>query len=270
MLKYLGHKTSYWEKNKPKQIGDQKVTTDDWDNIIRILNRINKCVSLNKIASHYEKKKDRALYKNFLAFKNSKTQIQALKEHSSFMTYIYDQDKKRQDNIDNKARQIITNVSLVFTFIAFSSAIILNKDNYVKGVSEYSLLTVSVALIIALIAIILAVLCLDVKKYSRPRQEIVFDPKYRLEEDFLRQKVSDFFFTLYVNTDTNSKKSNYVKFANWLFIISIGLIGFFTILNLYAIKVRNDKPTEKTIQEIKIKDTIDVKIIKPKDQCCGQ
>lgn len=270
MIKFLGHRTKYWEKNKLKQIGDQKVSTDDWNNIIRILKRINKCVSYNKIARHFEKKTTRKLYKNFLSFKNSRTQIQALKEHSSLMTYIYDQEKKRQDNIDNKARQIITNVSLVFTFIAFSSAIILNKDNYVKGVSEYSLLTASIALIVALIAIILAVRCLDVKKYSRPKQEIVFDPKYRLEEDFLRQKVTDFFFSLYINTDTNSKKSNYIKFANWLFIVSIGLIGIFTILNLYAIKIRNDKPTEKTIQEIKIKDTIDVKIIKPKDKCRGQ
>lgn len=270
MIKYLGHSTKYWKKNRPKQIGDQKVTTDDWNKILIILERIKKCVSFNKIAGHYEKKKERELYKNFLSFKNSRTQIQALKEHSSLMTYIYDQEKKRQDNIDNKARQIITNVSLIFTFIAFSSAIILNKDNYVKGISEYSLLTVLVALIIALIAIILAVRCLDVKKYSRPRQEIVFDPKYRLEEDFLRQKVSDFFLSLYVNTETNSKKSNYIKFANWLFIISIGLIGLFTILNLYSIKVRNDKPIEKTVQEIKIKDTVDVQIIKQKDKCCGQ
>lgn len=265
MLKLLGHKTIYWEQNKPGQIADQKVTTDDWNSIIRILKRINKYVSYNKIANHYEKKKARELNKNFLSFKNSRTQIQALKEHASLMTYIYDQEKKRQDNIDNKARQIITNVSLIFTFIAFSSAIILNKDNYENGVSEYSLLTVLVALIIALTAIILAVKCLDVKRYSRPKQEIVFDPKYRLEEDFLRQKVTDFFFALYINTATNSKKSIYIQFANWLFMVSIGLIGLFTVFNVYAIKLRNDKPTEKTIQEIKIKDTIEIKIIKSKD-----
>lgn len=268
MLKFLGHRTKYWEKNKPKQIGDIKITKDDWDNIIFILKRINKCVSYNKIAKHYAKINDRQLYKNYLSFINSKTQIQALKEHASLMTYIYDQEKKRQDNIDNKARQIITNVSLVFAFIAFSSTIILNKDNYVKDISGYSLLTVFIALIFALIAIIIAVRCLDVKTYSRPREEIVFDPKYKLEEDFLRKKISDFFFSLYLNTGTNSKKSNYIKFANWLFIISIGFIGLFTILNLYAIKVRNDKPTEEKIQEIKIKDTIDVKIINLKDKCC--
>jgi hypothetical protein len=262
MLKSLPHTKEYWEKNKPKRVGDQKVTTDDWNKVLLLLKRFNKNVSFDRIAKYYEKVKDRELTRNYLSFMNSRTAIAGLKEHTAFMTYIYDQEKKRQDNIDNKARQIISNISLVFTFIAFSSAILLSKDNYVKGISGYSFLSVIISLIIALTVLVIAILCLNVRTYSRPRQEIIFDPKYRGEEDFLRQKVSDFFFTLYVNTDTNTKKTKYIKVANWLFIISIGFIGVFTVLNLYSLKYRNENPIEKAVQEMKVKDTINVKIVK--------
>lgn len=249
MLKFIPHKPEYWKKNRPKEINGQNINLQNWNDIIAIFERRKKAISFNMIIKVYEKKKERETYEKFLTYKKSKTPLQLLKEHSIFLTYLYDQEKKRQDNIDNKARQIITNVSLLFAFIAFSSAIILNKDNYVKAINESALVTVLIALTIAVIAVIIAIACLNMKDYSRPPLNIIFEKENQIEEDFFRARIFNFISSLYVNTKTNSRKTVRLKLSNWLIAISISLIGLFTILNIYSIKIRNIKQSVKIIQE---------------------
>jgi len=261
MLK-LKHSSKYWKKNFQVYKLDKISTPDNWNNFVNILARYPKKINLNEIIKYFERIKNRTFRKLFMDY-NKDEDIKALKEHVSFITYLYDQEKKRQENIDNKARQIITNVSLIFTFIAFSSAIILVKDNYVQTTNNFSIFAVGFALLFALIAIIIAVYCLDFKKYNRPLPDQIFNKENRAEDKYFKQKITSFYYALSINTDTNEHKTYLVKLANYLLIISIFLIGVFTMLNLYSIKLRNEKPKEKTIQEVKLKDTVYVYVIKP-------
>ena len=258
MLRHIKRKPEYWAKHKPKSIGENKLTTDTWKHLVSVLTRFKKPVSFDRLEKFLEQKGEHQLYKNLIGFRDDKNSIPAIKEHTTHMIYIYDQEKKRQESLDNKAKQIITNVSLLFSVIAFSSAIILNKDNYVLNYTEASIFFVLVGLILALTSLVISVFCLDVKAYNRPKQEVVFDPLYRNEEPFLKQKITDFFFCLYINTKTNTKKSIRIKRANWLFIAALFFVGAFTIINILAIIKRNNKKVETEAMEIKIIDNVPV------------
>lgn len=260
---HFRHKIDYWKKkkNKPLRIGESNVTKDDWNTILSILERFKKPIGFNRISKLYNKISEEKFKKHFLNYLNPETNIEAIKEHSNYLSYLYDQEKKRQENIDSKAKQIITNVSLIFTIIAFSSSIILNKDNYINFITDYSLIIVSISLLFSITSLVIAVLVLDFRRYNRPKQEIVYNEKNYIETQFNKQKVTDFTACLSLNINTNRKKSSRLIFANWSFIISIFFVGLFTFSNLLAIQMRNKTNSKPKIEQVKIIDTIDVNVI---------
>lgn len=231
-----------------------------------ILTRFNKKIGLNRINKLYNRIAFAKEKKLFFKYKDANTQIDAVNEHSTFIIYLYDQEKKRQENTEAKAKQIITNISLLFAIIAFSSTIILNKDNYIPTYSEIGIVSVCIALILAFISLIIAINVSNMKRYSRPRYNIVFDTSNYTSIEFNRTKVIDFTSCYFSNAQNNSKKSSKIIIANKFFIFSILFVSIFTVTNLLALYKKSHMKIESKIEEVRIVNKVSVDVAKPENQ----
>jgi hypothetical protein len=261
MINLLKKDSNYWKKHKPKRIGKSTVSNYDWDYIISVLIRFRKPVNFKRIKKLYRNNEDNEYETKCKAYDKNSMPIEVIREHSIYVSYIYDQEKKRQEGLDNKAKQIITNVSLLFSIIAFSSFVILNRDYSLPYYTVISISLIFTALLLALTSLILAVLCLNVIQYNRPMQEGVFDSTKNTEDNFLKQKTLDFFYCIHTNIKTNEHKARRIRFATWIFISSIFFVSSFTFLNIYTIYNRNSTKIEIVPTNIRILDTIPIKIM---------
>jgi hypothetical protein len=170
-----------------------------------------------------------------MSYSDNPTKIEAIKEHDKYVNYLYDQEKKRQDNIDSKAKQIITNTSTVITIIGL---LITVQTSFFKGKididnSDFYLLISG--LIFLFIALFITVNVLNFKKYRRPFPEIVFKGENRSEESFLRTKIISFHESIILNTSVNSKKSNQLIWVNYVYIFALILVLWLVTKNIYIL-----------------------------------
>jgi hypothetical protein len=241
----LGRKqeSKHWIHKKPFQIYYTTISQFEW---VTIINRIKYPVRLKTLKNsvlHYHK----SLLKNRISgYLNYSTKIEALSEHSSYVQYLYDQEKKRQDNLDSKAKQIITNISLFFSIVAFSSILIFNKENFDVLLSTWSIIIIAIAILLAGLSLFITLLTLDLQKYSRPKQEYIFKKENYSDEDFLRYKIHRFISCTENNSKINNKKSQRIRLASRIFLISMLFVGVFTILNLLTLNRRNIIQQKKT------------------------
>lgn len=256
-MKCLVHTPRYWEQNKPSRLGEYSVPDTEWNNIISILVRLNKSIGYARIRRFYIKRLNRERARQFSNYANPETSIVALKEHFVYVSYLYDQEKKRQETLDSKANQIIINVSVLFGIIAFSSSVILEGKNYMYPYSEISIISIGLSLILAFTTLVIALNVTNARRYCRPREALVFDASNFGEQQFYKQQTMEFSSCLRFNMGVNRGRSSKIIIANWLFTISVLSVFIFTFSNIMALHKKNTNGNSSKVKQIELTNSTD-------------
>lgn len=231
--------TSYWKDHPPASTDGYPLVEKVWEITFSKLKNIRR-IKYTDLYEFYYTCFSYYLHFYHKSYSDNPTKIEAIKEHDKYVNYLYDQEKKRQENIDSKAKQIITNTSTVITIIGLFITVL---TSFFKGKididnSDFYLLISG--LIFLFIALLISVIVLNFKKYSRPFPEIVFKGENRSEESFLRTKIISFHVPIILNTSVNSKKSNRLIWANYIYIFALIFVLWLATKNIYILTKNQD------------------------------
>jgi len=192
-------------------------------------------------------------------YKEKRTKIEAINEHLSSVKFLYEQEKKRQDNIDSKAKQILSNSGIILTiFGALSSYVI--SGNFVSYHS-YNLYGSIAVLVLLISSLVIAIYVLDFKKYSRPTIDLVFNSRNSLTETFLRERIISFIKPIEFNIATNTDKTKKIKISTFLFGLALLIATMLLCLNLFLV---SGSSVKVSVQDVNITNE-SIKIDNP---CC--
>ena len=126
---FIKRTIAYWKKFPPSSTDGYPIVDTVWDITISKLTRVKK-IRYYDLYDFYFKCFNYYLHFYHKSYIDNKSKIEAIREHDKYVNYLYDQEKKRQDNIDSKAKQIITNTSTVITIIGLFVTIL---TSFFKG-----------------------------------------------------------------------------------------------------------------------------------------
>lgn len=274
---FIERKVTYWKNYPPVSTDGYPLIAEVWDITIKKLGRI-KSIRYVDLLEFYYKAFSYYLHFKHKSYLDKKTRIEALKEHDRLISYLYDQEKKRQDVCDSKAKQNISNASIVITIIGLCLTILASFYKDRIEISKYDFYFLILALCFLFLSLALALYVLNFRKYCRPFPEFIFESKSVDEERFLRTKIISFHGPIILNTSANSKKSNWLICSNYAFLFALIMIFGIVTKNLYNLSDKNiirNTPVEKQVLYNRIdskkidstlnilrKDTLKVKIIK--------
>ena len=236
---YIKRATNYWKDFAPASTNGYPTVNNVWEIVFVKLKRISSIKYVDLYEFYFI---CFCYYLHFYhkLYSENPSKIQALKEHDKYVNYLYDQEKKRQETMDSKAKQIITNTSTVITIVGLLVTVL---TSFFKGKidienSDFYLLISG--LLFLFISLIISINVLNFKKYYRPFPELVFSGESRNEETFLRKKIISFHYPIIFNTSINSKKSNKLIWANYTYTIALVLVLWLATKNIYILTKNKD------------------------------
>jgi hypothetical protein len=191
--------------------------------------------------------------------------IDLANKHLQYLKEIYDFQRERQGNIENKNSQLVGQASVIISIIALFIPLLIDKFSNI-GTFPFIIIIIGFIFILFhyLVAIIHSIKTLQINHYpycTRSTNTVTKLTRATNEEDFIKEEIEDLIWSIGKNTIQNNRKGRNLIFATRSFrIATIGLCAFtLLILSLSTII----KPDSQKIEIDSISETIIKDLNKP-------
>lgn len=220
------------------------VSKEDWEITVRFITKNDKKVTKKDILKNLNLLTKRKLSKKEKAYQKLGNDLSIvdkslLNRHLVFIKGLFDYEKKRQENIEKKALQLISHSSLIISIITLSIVILANKFTLLDSYWFYVLIFLFLLILCFLFfTLYFAIVALKIKLFHRPAHTLIVSPEAMDEKSFIYTETKILYNAVEENIDIDNRKvlrmNRGYSFFNWaiLTIVVFSIITFYSIYQL--------------------------------------
>lgn len=162
-----------------------------------------------------------------------------LHQHKEFLKSLYDDERARLDNLENKTSQLISQTSLIIALASIFLPLMIDRSHELNLCLKIILLVLLISIYLLYVLTIIYALKnyhLSKFKYSSPAGDSVITFKDRPIDDFNEELIQDYLYSISTNQEINNRKATNIiksyrvfKYANILLCVLIILICILSI-----------------------------------------
>lgn len=234
-MKHLNGR-AYFLKNIP-----EGVYRDDWETTVRFSTRNDKKVSKKEILKNLNLLTKRRLSKKERDYQKLGENLSfidkgLLEKHLNFIKGLFHFEKKRQENIEKKALQLISQSSIIISIITLAIVILFSKFSLHDSYWFYVLILLFLLILCFLFsALYFAIVALKIKLFNRPPHTLIVSSEAMDEKSFIYTETKLLYNAVEENIDVDNKKVMHMNRGYSFFKWAILIIIFFSILTFYSI-----------------------------------
>ncbi len=253
----------FWLNCHPNEMESKK-----YNKIVELLTRGNKKTDFKTISKKYKELIAKSIDRNEKQYSklglDGVIPVKTLESHLKYIIGIFDSEKKRQENLEKKSLQIISQTGIVVSLISFSVGTLYDKIVPLNPIEFYMIVSLYCLTLMSLFfSIMYAIKSLNLKLYARPSHKIIGDKISLDENKFIWQEISIRYNNINNNINLNDDKADNISKSFKFFFASIGQIIVFSIVTGTFLLSNELKKQSKDIHvsKIEIVNQIDTKKI---------
>ena len=240
------------------------IDEETWKVIVRLSTRDDKKTTVKFVLDKYGLLTKRRVERNEKKYEKLGKDLSIfnkdlLDRHLKYVRGIFDYEKKRQENIEKKALQLISQSSIIISIITLAIGTLSSKFVFLNDFWFYILVILfSSILLFLFLTLYYSISSLKIKLFNRPDHILIVAPEARDEKKFIYCETSLLYNAIEDNEVIDNKKALQMNKGYKFFKFSIVVIIVFSALSFYAI-FKLEKEKKNNIQKIEIVNSVDIK-----------